>query len=524
MKRTHLPVRFLIFIVFQTVISLLLVSCAWFQGEITDEEVKELDEGMSATKRETGLEGSLIKFGWLLQGYDIPRTPIQCKNIGNESAERGMPSDVYTLVSTSINKIGRQIIFIPYDAQYVVSESTTGGNINRLYPKVVIAGGITGYDKDMIQKEREGDASGGWAGASGSAKYSASGAVSRITLDLNMLDYTTQAYFPGVLSTNAVLLRKGKLGWGVSGYYMGCGASMESQVKTKQGVHAALRILVEFSIIEVLGKYFEVPYWRCLKDGVRDENMIARMKDNFSAMTPDVQNLILKKFLYLHGYQGINLKTSKLDSSEQQELRSAMRTYAAKESTDAFIKLWENVPVDQSRKQVVKARRQQKYEAKLEERKAKKAAEEKAKEDAEKRQKQLEEHQAKIASFHKSVGQGDKYLAAGDYLRAKTAYMNAHKLFGGEEYPVKRLNEINTILAEREELEKNYKAQIKLGDQQFKAKKYIEARDAYNQALKLKPGEAYPQEMLEKTEKFLKKKNPLGINKLNDSDWDDDGF
>jgi hypothetical protein len=91
-----------------------LSSCSWFMGESSDQEVKELDERMSAAKRETAYDNALLEFGKLLTAYDVAPTPVQSKNIGNETADKALPSDVYTMVSTAVGKIGAEVVFIPY--------------------------------------------------------------------------------------------------------------------------------------------------------------------------------------------------------------------------------------------------------------------------------------------------------------------------------------------------------------------------------------------------------------------------
>jgi hypothetical protein len=278
-----------------------MCSCSWITAGTDDEEVRDLEKDMRAEKRTTVFEESLIKLGLMLKGYGVPETPVQSKNIGNETAEKSVPTDLYVMVSTTISKIGKPLIFIPYDVQYVVGETTTGGNIQRIYPKVVVAGGITGFDQDMVEKEREMEAEGGWAGASGGGRLSAEGGLSRVTIDLSMLDYKTQVYFSGVVTSNSICLRKDKLGWGVFAYYMGNGASFDYSLRHKQGVHAALRTVVEFSMIELLGKMFEVPYWKCIDGAAPDARMMERIRDEFAYMPEDKQALKLKKLLFLHG-------------------------------------------------------------------------------------------------------------------------------------------------------------------------------------------------------------------------------
>lgn len=141
------------------VFMLALTSCSvldWFGGKIKDEEVTDLEKDMGTpTQRATVYDESLKKFGLLLEAYNISGTKVQSKVISNDTAEKTLPDDVSKIMATSLNKMGRSIIYIPYDPSYVINESTTGGNINRALPDVVVAGGITEFDKDLIEKGRD---------------------------------------------------------------------------------------------------------------------------------------------------------------------------------------------------------------------------------------------------------------------------------------------------------------------------------------------------------------------------------
>ena len=133
---TNKKIKFSVCLTLAVSLTFLTTSCAvwnWFMGGISDEEVTELDKGLDVEKRKTPFDEALLKLGPLLQAYGYSAVPIQCKNIGNETAEKGLPSDLYVMISTCINKVGKQITFIPYDVQYVINESITGGNICLLY-------------------------------------------------------------------------------------------------------------------------------------------------------------------------------------------------------------------------------------------------------------------------------------------------------------------------------------------------------------------------------------------------------
>ena len=345
-------------------------SCAiwnWFMGKTSDEEVEEMDKDISGLgKRVTRYENSLDQFGVMLEAYDLQRIKIQSKPIKNNTAEKGLPEDIRGIVETSINKITRQITLIPYDPVYYTAEVTTGGKIERTLPDIVIDGGLAEFDKDMIEKQRELKAEakikqgdfGSKYDQDGGAGYQAKSGISRLGLDLHLLNYATQAAVAGKQTSNTVNIRKTQLGWSIGYYFQGCGLAFEYQLKKQQGLHSAIRLLVEMSIIELLGKYYDVPYWRCIEGSQPDEAMCTRLTEEFNDASDQMQNAYLKEYLFLHGYQGINRETREFDPAELKTLEEAKAKVGATTKTDLFMKLWMTVPIEEAKKRVKDARRE----------------------------------------------------------------------------------------------------------------------------------------------------------------------
>ena len=491
----------------------LLCSCGWFVGDIADEEIGELHQNMKATTRTTVFTPALNKLGKLLNAYYILPTPVQSKNIGNKTGAKNLPTDLYAMTAAAINKIGRPLIFVPYDAQYVISESTTGGTITRLYPKIVLAGGITGFDKDMFDKEREVEASGGWAGAQAGGRIKASGNYSRITFDLNAMDYKTQSYLPQVIASNSIALTKDSLGWGVHGYYMGNGASFDSDLKRKQGIHAALRNLVEFSIIEVIGKGFKIPYWRTIKGALPDDQMIARIANEFSEKNKVQQALIIKKFLFLHGFNGINRKVYIFKAHEDEALKTAMRQYRAKNMNELYLKLWLNVPIKTAIKRVsIDRRRLANIARELNTEHHIAATREKQRKQL-LIQEKIKQHQTKVDSYNSHITQGDQLFNAKKYTPARHSYIAANRLFGGEAYPKKMIRTINAIHAQQQAVTNKYNSYLKAADHlyseaeknSFNYMKYKQALQSYQRTLAMAPNNNHVQEQIKKIKLKMQK-------------------
>lgn len=112
--------------------------------------------------------------------------------------------------------------------------------------------------------------------------------------------------------------------------------------------------------------------------------------------------------------------------------------------------------------------------------------------------------------YDAAIKRGDDALAKQDYTNAQLGYKEALTLKPGETYPKGKLEEIDKVLQEQALKDQNEKMQkakyddaIKRGDAAFASKNYSGAKDAYNEALLVKPGETYPQTKITEIDKIL---------------------
>lgn len=112
--------------------------------------------------------------------------------------------------------------------------------------------------------------------------------------------------------------------------------------------------------------------------------------------------------------------------------------------------------------------------------------------------------------YAKRIKEGDVQFEADQLELAKNSYSLALELKPGEKYPEERINEIDRILDERDrllaqknELEKNYTTFIQKADQYYKTEQWVFAREAYEKALNLKPNEKYPLSQIKAIDEIL---------------------
>ncbi len=108
--------------------------------------------------------------------------------------------------------------------------------------------------------------------------------------------------------------------------------------------------------------------------------------------------------------------------------------------------------------------------------------------------------------YKEAIVKADNSFKAKEYLAAKTFYTEAMGFKPEEKYPRDRIAECDRLmgdLAKKKELDEKYNAAIAKADQAFAGKDYQGAKGSYNEALGIKPAEAYPKQKIAEIDKLL---------------------
>lgn len=108
----------------------------------------------------------------------------------------------------------------------------------------------------------------------------------------------------------------------------------------------------------------------------------------------------------------------------------------------------------------------------------------------------LQENSDAEKQYQENIAQADKLMQEKKYDAAQTIYKSASDIKPSEDYPKKKIKEIDDIKKEIEKSNQAYKDAIAKADQQFEAKKYVLAKTFYEKALEIIPDAKYPQEQL----------------------------
>jgi hypothetical protein len=110
----------------------------------------------------------------------------------------------------------------------------------------------------------------------------------------------------------------------------GSGIGYSKYSTLQQSKDEALRILSEYSLIQLLGRLYNVPYWKCTTPNMKsDKYVIDRVVQNF---TTSKQEMKLKLIEQLIGFYGFKSKINgKISKDELQALNIISKKYKFKE-------------------------------------------------------------------------------------------------------------------------------------------------------------------------------------------------
>ena len=339
----------------------LMSSC----GDMNPKNVDIQLEKSAPVEKVTSYSQALIDLGLMSQIYDTGLMKVQSQDIADETGSSvttggEIQRNITEIMKSTLNNIGGNVIFIEYNPSYIQNQMVSGYSSfdNKAIPDVVITGGITEFDRGL-EVRGEGtnvDAEAEFTGApkwfpseTAGASYGDTSKTgkARITLDFNLKDFQTLAGIPRMTTTNSMEGYKGLREEEVGVTLFGPTFGLKGSIKKTQGRHEAVRLLVQVSMIQMIGKYLALPYWRLMGDDAQPDKVVL---DSISATYYRMERAdrigAVQQWLILQGYDVVI--NNRLDSNTQAALRSFDPSFAGDEkgiSEALFTKLYLTIPV-----------------------------------------------------------------------------------------------------------------------------------------------------------------------------------
>lgn len=314
---------------------------------------------------ETAFSAALGQLGIQSEVYGADLLKIQCREVDDDTGTSyhsggEIPKNITVMVNSALNAVGGRVVYIPYWPDYFAGIQVSGypARNQKLVPDVVLAGGITEFDRglttvertrnlDLETKEIE-DAPDWFAGNTIGLDYSQEDKWSKakIAVDFNLVSFEAQCGIPKMQASNGVTVYKGvkegELGFTLFGPTIG----LRGSVKKVQGRHDAVRFLVQFSVIQLVGRFLDLPYWQLLEGVQPDPVVLESLQSNYRQKDQAGRIWWLKRLLWLHGHPvTVN---DQLDDETKAALAKVDATYDGQGTSipvETFLKLYLSVPV-----------------------------------------------------------------------------------------------------------------------------------------------------------------------------------
>lgn len=167
------------------------------------------------------------------------------------------------------------------------------GDAARKLPDYYIRGSITQMDDNAVRKSKGFGISLPFLDV-GSSKDDSYDVVS---MDMSIGDAATRKIMPQTSTSNSMVIAKGGNSVEGGGRLGKVGFSFNLDLSKTEGLGATTRTLLELSLIETLGKFTQVPYWRCLDADVTNPLIRDQARENFDMLKPEERILFVQRKL-----------------------------------------------------------------------------------------------------------------------------------------------------------------------------------------------------------------------------------
>lgn len=311
-----------------------LVGCASTENALKD-ATKLMDERdaerLAPVSNLSPYAESLGRFGRMLDVYKEgdpviymqTRSITDATNLSSPFIGAEIPGDITEMVRTAVNRIGARIIYVPYHPDYLIAQAQLGARFGVTMPDFLITGALTEFDRAISGAGRSNSVGIEFGGGKGKTEIGGdikrTAIFSALALDLNLVSFSTQQMVPRVQASNAVKVLNFSSEDSASLGFYGDAFGFKLEGRYLQGRHSAIRTLVDLSVLELVGKATNTPYWRCIPGGKPDPVVVENMRHAYEALSPELKLGLVQVTLRKYG-EPVQV-TQQMDDGTQRALQ-----------------------------------------------------------------------------------------------------------------------------------------------------------------------------------------------------------
>ena len=158
---------------------------------------------------------------------------------------------------------------------------SSDGGIKFKYPDYDITGSISQADGGVASDRQSGGLFVGGGNVQGGPGFSVNQDVTIVTVDMQVIDAATLQMVNGLTTKNSIAVARSGTGVDLSGQVSTVGGHYSVNLDRSEGMHQAVRILIQLGAIELLGRLAGVPYEQCLSGETVQAGALGKAHDAF---------------------------------------------------------------------------------------------------------------------------------------------------------------------------------------------------------------------------------------------------
>ena len=294
---------------------------------------------------------ALQRFGQMLQIYKKgdPTIYVQTRdirdatNLSHPLVGAEIPGEITEMVRTAINRIGPNVVYIPFYPDYLVAQAQMGAQFGVTMPNYVITGALTEFDRALSGAGRSNNLSLNFGKGRGEtdagADWKRTAILSSLGLDLNLVNFSTNQMMPQMQAANVMKVWNFSKETNASLGFYGDSFGFKLEGKYLQGRHSAIRTLVDLSVLELLGKATNTPYWRSIPGAQPDPVVVGNVRNTFNSMEQPMKIAMIQVMLQKYG-QPVQIN-QQLDEATVQAIRHVYTTHFPQFGDRVDVLTWE---------------------------------------------------------------------------------------------------------------------------------------------------------------------------------------
>lgn len=153
--------------------------------------------------------------------------------------------------------------------------------------------------------------------------YSKDDAFDLISMDMSVGDAASRRILPETSTSNTMIISKSGRSGEAGGKVAKAGLSFNMDLSRTEGMGATTRTLIELGMIEALGKFTKVPYWKCLDIDSTNPVMMDQAREGFDSMADKDRILFVQRKLG----GSMNRYAGPMDGAMSEVLKTAIAEY-----------------------------------------------------------------------------------------------------------------------------------------------------------------------------------------------------